>query len=423
MNATLLWEATSNYRNIKNTLDGEVETDAVIIGGGFTGLSTAYHLLKKGVKAVVLEQYEVGWGASGRNAGMILPGYHHSMTTIANQYGISAAKELFKFSLESINLVESIIKDRGISCDFNRNGHFLAAYKTKHMDALKREQEFLQKYCNYKTAIIEKKDMPFVLDSSLYHGGLLDPQSFSFHPLNYALGLAKAVEKLDGTIYENSQVIDIHYSSKYTIVRTTSGAIKAKHLVIATNGYTEGLIKKLSRSVLPIASYMIATEPLPPRLAKKLIPNNRMIFDTKNFLNYFRLTPDYRLIFGGKDSIRGVENNQTYEDVHTELLKVFPELEGFSVEYKWGGLLGMTSDFFPHVGQLENGTHFAVGCAGHGAAITTLLGKVIAQNITQEDRVKSKLEKLPLKEIPFHGQRALIINVVEMYYKLLDKLA
>lgn len=187
--------------------------------------------------------------------------------------------------------------------------------------------------------------MPFVLDSSLYHGGLLDPQSFSFHPLNYALGLAKAVEKLDGTIYENSQVIDIHYSSKYTIVRTTSGAIKAKHLVIATNGYTEGLIKKLSRSVLPIASYMIATEPLPPRLAKKLIPNNRMIFDTKNFLNYFRLTPDYRLIFGGKDSIRGVENNQTYEDVHTELLKVFPELEGFSVEYKWGGLLGMTSDF------------------------------------------------------------------------------
>ncbi|MCK1992940.1 FAD-binding oxidoreductase [Peribacillus muralis] len=423
MHALSLWAATSNKRNVKPSLQGEVETDVVIIGGGYTGLSTAYHLLQKGIKAVVLEQHEVGWGASGRNAGMILPGYQDSMSTIAKRYGIPAAKDMFSFSLEGIRLVESIIKERNISCDFKRSGHFVAAYKLKHLDALKKEQEFLNVHANYKTEVIDKMRMPEELDSTLYQGGLVDSQSCSFHPLNYALGLAHSVEDLGGVIYEHSQVIDIAHFPKHVIVRTASGSVKANQIVIATNGYTDGLIKKLTRSVFPIASYMIATEPLPPKLAKKLIPKNRMIFDTKNFLYYFRLTTDSRLVFGGKDSLHGVESEQTYAEVREELLEVFPELADYAIDYKWGGLLGMTSDFFPHIGQLDNGTHFALGCAGHGAAITTLLGKVMAQNIVHEDRVKSRLETLPLKEIPFHGQRALIMNVVEWYYKLLDKIS
>ncbi|WP_223588233.1 NAD(P)/FAD-dependent oxidoreductase [Neobacillus bataviensis] len=423
MKSISLWEATSNNRTQKETLQGEKEADVVIIGGGYTGLSTAYHLLQKGVNTVVLEQHKVGWGASGRNAGMILPGYHHQMNIISKKYGNSVAKNMFEFSLDGINLVKSIVQERNIDCDLKQSGHFIAAYKPMHLNALKREQEFLEAYGNYKTKIIEENEMHAELNSSLYHGGLLDSQSFSFHPLNYALGLAKAVEDLNGTIYEHSRVDSIEHTSKYTIVKTPLGKIKAKHIVIATNGYTDGLKKKLTKSVLPVASYMIATQPIPQELAKKLIPNNRMIFDTKNFLNYFRLTPDFRLVFGGKDSLRGNESIETYREVLADLVKVFPELKEFGFDYSWGGFLGMTYDFFPHIGQLEDGTHYAVGCAGHGAAITTLLGKVLAQNITQENCLKHHLEKLPLKRIPFHGQRAMIMNVVELYYRLLDKLA
>lgn len=424
MHGLSLWAATANERSRRASLQGTCETDVVIIGAGYTGLSVAYHALQLGVKAIVVEQEEAGWGASGRNAGMILPGYKEYMMTLARKHGLEAAKDMFSLSLDSIELVKKVVADNRIACDFAQTGHLVAATKPKHMDSLRQEQEFLQKHFQYRTSILTKETIQQELDSPFFsHGGLVDEHSCSFHPLNYALGLADAVEAAGGVIYERSQVLSIDRTPQQVTVKTKQGAIKAKHLVIATNGYTNDLFKKLTRSVYPIASYMVATEPLSPGLAAELIGRNRMIFDTKNFIYYFRLTPDRRLVFGGKDKFTGVETAQTYDEVREDLVKVFPQLQDTRIDYKWGGLFGITYDMLPYIGQLEDGTHFSIGCAGHGAAITTMLGKIIARNIAGDNPIKSRLEDIPIKELPFHGQRAVVLSVLEVYYKLLDIIA
>lgn len=424
MHRLSFWAATANTHSQRASLHGSSETDVVIIGAGYTGLSVAYHALQLGLKATVVEQQEAGWGASGRNAGMILPGYKDYMKTLAQKHGIEAAKDMFALSLDAIDLVKKVVQANNISCELAQSGHLIAATKPKHMDSLREEQEFLQKHFNYQTALLEKEVIQQELGSPLFpHGGLVDEHSCSFHPLNYALGLADAVEAAGGVIYEHSQVISIERLQQQVTVKTSAGQITARHLVIATNGYTNDLVKKLTRSIYPIASYMVATEPLSPKLAFALIPRNRMVFDTKNFICYFRLTPDGRLVFGGKGKFTGVETKQTYEEVRGDLIKVFPQLKETRIDYRWGGLLGVTCDMLPYIGQLEDGTHFALGCAGHGAAITTMLGKIIARNIAGDNRIKSRLEDVPIKEIPFYGQRAVVLSVLEAYYKLLDIIA
>ncbi|RNB87014.1 FAD-binding oxidoreductase [Brevibacillus fluminis] len=424
MHGLSLWSATANAHRERASLQGNKEADVVIVGAGYTGLSTAYHASQLGLKVIVVEQNEAGWGASGRNAGMILPGYKDYIKTLAAKHGLETAKDMFSLSLDAIALVKKMVSDNQIACDLAQTGHLIAATKPKHMDSLREEQEFLQKQFHYRTEMVTTEEMRRELDSPLFaHGGLVDEHSCSFHPLNYALGLADATEALGGVIYERSRVIAIDRTPGKVIVRTAEGAVTAKELVIATNGYTDDLVKKLTRSVYPIASYMVATEPLAPDLAAQLVPRNRMVFDTKNFIYYFRLTPDGRLVFGGKDQFTGEETAQTYEEVRDDLIKVFPQLKETRIDYKWGGLLGVTYDMLPYIGQLEDGTHFSIGCAGHGAAITTMLGKIIAQNIAGESRIKKGLETVPLKQIPFHGQRAFVLSVLEVYYKLLDIIA
>ncbi len=417
-----LWAATANAHQTRVKLEGSITTDVIIIGGGYTGLSTAYHLARQHVNCVVLEQQQVGWGASGRNGGMVLTGYKSSMYDIAKKLGKDAARELLAISVDGINVVADIVAKHGIACSLANCGNFDAAYKPAHFDALKKNQEYMLKHFNYETHIVEKKDLKQELDSPLYHGGLVDPHSYSFHPLNYALGLADAAESLGAVIYDETPALSIQKVGQQFIVKTPSGQVSAMHLVMGTNGYTTELCKQLAVSVMPIGSYIVATERLPRATVERLIPNDRMVADTKNFLYYFRRTPDDRILLGGRVDFAGMESPALYNTVHGNLLEVFPELKDRKIEYRWGGLLGFTLDFFPHIGQLEDGTHFALGYCGHGASISSLMGKLIAQNVIDPLREKNQLERIPLKRIPLHGQRAIVLNLVSKYYHLLDKL-
>ncbi|TJY42350.1 FAD-binding oxidoreductase [Cohnella pontilimi] len=416
-----LWADTANTHEERPRLEESVTADVMIVGGGYTGLSTAYHLAQKRINCVVLEQHRVGWGASGRNAGMVLTGYKPSVFTIANKWGTAAAKELLDLSVDGIHLVKEIVQRHGIECSLSNCGNFDAAYKPSHYRSLYRNHAFMLKNFQYETYMVEKSDLKTEVDSELYHGGLVDPHSYSFHPLNYALGLADAAESLGAVIYEDTPVVSVKKQGPTFVATTPHGQVKAKHLVIGTNGYTSGLSKPLTRSVIPIGSYIVVTERLPREQAERLIPNNRMIADTKNFLYYFRRTPDDRILLGGRVDFNGEESEEIFQSVRSNLIEVFPELRHAKIEYRWGGMLGFTFDFFPHIGQLENGTHFALGYCGHGASISTLMGKLIALHVMEPGRSKNRLEQIPLKQVPFHGQRAIALNLATKYYRFLDR--
>ncbi|MEW9674240.1 NAD(P)/FAD-dependent oxidoreductase [Ammoniphilus sp. 3BR4] len=419
------WAATANPSPRRHALDRRIQTDVAIIGGGFTGLATSYFLGKLGIKSIVLEQNRVGWGASGRNGGMVTTGFKKSASSMAKRWGLEEAKKMLNLSVDAIKLVNRIVKEHNIQCSYSQCGSIKMAFKPSHFDHLKRQHEYMLKNFDYPTTLVERSSMQEELRSNLYYGGLIDPHSDSFHPLNYAIGLAEIAEDLGASIYEETPVLSIQKKGTKFDLKTPNGAVQADELVVATNAYTSEITKKLSKSIMPIGSHILTTEPLPKELTKKLIPKKRMVTDTKNFLYYFRLTPDgQRILFGGRVSFDSnpnrVDEEKLYTDLRENLLTVFPELNEFKIDYKWGGLTAFTMDMFPHIGKLEDGTHFALGYCGHGVAQSTLLAKFLADNIAKKDRIISRLEKLPLKTIPLHGQRATILNLVGQYYRLCD---
>ncbi|TMN23268.1 NAD(P)/FAD-dependent oxidoreductase [Lentibacillus cibarius] len=424
MDLLSMWEGTANKNVNRVQIEGEQSCDVVIIGGGFTGLSTAYHLEEKSCSTIVLEKGKVGSGASGRNGGEVLTGYLGSMEYWAKKKGLQAAKQMWQLSLDSIDLIEDIITKNSISCDFERNGEFVAAYKPSHLEAMKKDQEFMANKLNYhEMDIIEKNEMKRELETTFYSGGCIDYNSAHFHPLNYTLGLAEAAEKLGAKIYERSEAVHIKRNSKNNfIVHTEKGKVIADKLVIATNAYSGDLNKKIKKAVVPVESIMIATEPLSEPTVKNLIKNNRAVSDTKNLLYYFRRTGDNRLAFGGSGRASSKrDQNQIYENLLDGMLCVFPQLKGARIEYRWGGKVGFTKNMLPYVGKMKEGIHFAFGYGGHGAAMSSLLGKTMAEDIFEEGNPNNPLRVKNLKSIPFHNQHAKAVGFMKFYKQFQDR--
>ncbi len=426
-----LWAATRKSNNSRPVLNENIHTDVAIIGGGFTGLAAALFLSKAGKKVVVVEKERIGWGASGRNAGMLTTGYKKSIFDLEGKLGTEKAKELMDMSADCVKLVKGIVDEYQINCSLQTDGGIRVAYKPSHFEALKKEHEHLLEKFQYETELVDSQNIQAEIYSPIYqYGGLIDRKSFAFHPLNYVIGLAEIAEKEGASIYESTEVTSIikkQNSVDRFILNTPNGEIKCTHIVIATNGYTSDITKRLKKSIMPIGSHIIATQPLPDQLANQIIPNKRVISDTKNFLYYFRLTPDQRLLFGGrvnfKTSATQSEYEQIYSALHDNMLSVFPDLKEMGIEYRWGGTTGFTFDFMPHIGETDDGMHFAIGYCGHGAAMSTLLGKILAYKITGEERTETVLESLPLRTIPLHGQRVKILNLLGYYYKIADKIS
>ncbi|RYM02725.1 FAD-binding oxidoreductase [Sporolactobacillus sp. THM7-7] len=420
-----MWAATANKRKERPVLQGRASCDVVIIGGGFTGLSTAYHLQQNGCQTIVLEKESAAFGASGRNGGEVLTGFAIPMSKIAKSKGIKTAKQMFRLSLDAVDLVEAIIHKHRIKCDFKKSGAFIAAAKPSHLESLKKEQEILQRDFNYPVKIIEKKDLETELRTSYYCGGSVDENSAHFHPLNYALGLAEAAEVLGASIYEHSEVLKIHHTANRKVVVTTDrGQVTARAVVIATNAYSGPLNRNIQKSVVPVESIMIATEPLSEELMESLIKKNRAVYDTKHLLFYFRRTADNRLAFGGSGSSYSKQDwEKRYANLHRGMLDVFPELKNVRIEYQWGGKVGFARERLPQLGQLDDGTHFAFGFAGHGAALTTMAGKLIAESIINGGDVTSPLRKESVRPFPFFSQHAKAVGIMKLYYQWLDRVS
>ena len=423
MNQKIYWHTTVKMPDDSNLTPIPEKVDVAIIGGGYTGLSAARTLAKNGVKAAVLEAETMGWGASSRNGGMTLTGLKVAMQTIIQKYGRELAMELFQASIDSVNTVETIIHEENINCGFARTGHLLAANKPKHFEALKDEVEFMAKEFNHQVHLVAPKDLQSEIGSTIYHGALVDNVSAGVNPAQFVAGLASAAEKTGAMLCARARVIRLGQSQNRFVIETERGSLSAESVFVATSGYTGNFVKKLQRKIIPIGSFIIATEKLSDELAHEVSPKNRMIFDYKHYLNYFRLW-DNRLIFGGRAAFFPENENtiaRSGEILRREMIQVYPQLKDVKVEYTWGGTLDFAFDMMTHVGELD-GIHYALGYAGHGVAMGTHLGKTVAEamlngNIKQHPFAKFAFPNAPLG---LYDGRPWFLPFAGMWHKFLD---
>jgi glycine/D-amino acid oxidase-like deaminating enzyme len=400
MNQQIYWHTTVEMPGEESTITPIPEkVDAAVIGGGYTGLSAARTLAKRGVKVAVLEAETIGWGASSRNGGMVLTGLKLGMGMIVKRYGRELARQLFQCSLDSIDTVEGIVNEENIDCGFARTGHLLTANKPKHYDALKEEVEFMEKEFNHKLKLIPRERQREEIGTDLYHGALLDEVSGGLNPAQYAAGLARAAEKAGAALHARARVNRLRREGTRFVLETERGSLTANSVLVGTSGYTGNVTKKLRRKIVPIGSYIIATERLPEEQARGLSPKNRMIFDYKHYLNYFRLW-DHRMIFGGRAAFFPENRNtiqRSAEILRREMIQVYPQLRDVKVEYVWGGTLDFAFDMMPHAGEMD-GVYYALGYAGHGVAMATHLGRTVA-----EAMMDGNIEEHPFAQFKFPG--------------------
>jgi glycine/D-amino acid oxidase-like deaminating enzyme len=398
--------------------------DVAIIGGGYTGLSAALTLARKGTGVAVLEAETIGWGASSRNGGMTLTGLKLPLKDILYKYGRETAQRLFQCSLESIEAVAQIVRDEKIECDFNRCGHLVAASKPKHYEAIVEEAGFMEEEFGYKVSPLSKAEMENELGSDAYFGGMVDEASAGLNPAKYVAGLALAAEREGAELCARARVRKIGKDAKGFRLETERGAILADKILVATSGYTGPATKELQQKIIPIGSYIIATEPLSAEIAHQLIPHGRMVFDSKHYLHYYRLSADRRMIFGGRAAFMPESPSTTRESaslLRGEMIRVFPQLKDVQVEYAWGGTLDFAFDSMAHAGEMD-GMYYALGYAGHGVAMATYLGQTVAKAMLQ-----GGIKEHPFAEYSFPGAplglydgNPWFLPVAGLWFKILD---
>jgi glycine/D-amino acid oxidase-like deaminating enzyme len=404
-----------------------VSADVAVIGAGYTGLCAALVLAKHGGKVVVLEAHTVGWGASSRNGGMVLTGLKLEARTLVARYGKQHAKRMYAASLAAIDCVERMVREEGIECDFARCGHLEVACKPKHLEGFKRGAETMAREFNHRVRIVEKRDLPSEIGSPVYHGGMVDEVSAGVNPARYIAGLGRAAVRVGVGIYERTRAEklerEVRQSAPGWKVTTSRGTLWARDILVATSGYTSEVTKALQKKIIPVGSFIIVTNVLPEGLATELSPRKRMIFDSKNYLYYYRLTPDQRMLFGGRAAFFPENENtvrESAEILRRGMVEVYPQLKNAAAEYVWGGTLDFAFDIMPHAGKID-GMFFSLGYAGHGVAMASYLGSKVAESIA------SGRDDNPFADIPFMGAPLSLYNgkpwflpLAGMWYKFLD---
>jgi glycine/D-amino acid oxidase-like deaminating enzyme len=419
----IYWHTTVQMPDDSNLMPLPEKVEVAILGGGFTGLSAARTLAKRGVKVAVLEANTIGWGASSRNGGMTLTGLKPSMHTVIKQYGLDVARRLFQCSLDAVDTVEQVVKEENIDCGFARRGHLLAANKPKQYEALQEEVEFMEKEFNHKVRVVPREQQREEIGTDLYYGALIDEVSGGLNPAQYVAGLARAAEAAGATLHARARVNKLRRGGKRFIVETERGIVHTENVLVGTSGYTGNVTKSLQRKIIPIGSFIIATEKLSEELANELSPKNRMIFDYKHYLNYFRLW-DNRMIFGGRAAFFPENPNtirRSAEILQREMVQVYPQLKDTKVEYVWGGTLDFAFDMMTHVGEMD-GIYYSLGYAGHGVAMASYLGKTVAEAIMNgniKDHPFASFE-FPGAPLGLYNGHAWFLPFAGAWHKILD---
>jgi len=401
--------------------------DVAVVGAGFCGLSAARTLAKRGMKVAVFEAETFGWGASSRNGGMVLSGMKLPVPTLIKRYGREAVRKMYTASLDSIDCVEQIVREENIDCNFSRCGHLEVACKQAHFDGYEESTAFVKREFNHELRIIPKSELRGEIGSDIYFGGMVDETSAGVNPARYVAGLAHAAQRAGACLYDRTRVTSVELEKNINArrfrVKASKGTLTAREVILASGAYTTEATPALRKKIIPIGSFIIATEILPADLARELSPRNRMIYDSKHFLYYYRLTPDNRMLFGGRAAFFPETENtvrQSAEILRRGMTGVYPQLRDARVEFVWGGTLDFTLDVMPHAGKID-GMYFAAGFAGHGVAAATWFGMKLAGLICGDSN------DIPFDGIPFRGAplglrsgNTWALPLAGAWYKILD---
>ena len=399
--------------------EGDLKCDVAVIGGGFTGLSAALACAERGYSVILVEAEHIGFGASGRNGGQLIPGLRWTASELEDEFGSERADALFDLCWRE-NRVKARIAKHGIDCDL-KPGHLEAAWTPNDFDAIKREADYLASRFGYASDVVAKADMPEHIASPLYHGGIHDPQGGHFHPLNYAIGLAQAAEAA-GVRFIEGEKADLIFDLGLDKTELFLGdrTVSAEYFIDATDAWIGQLEPDLGRYTVPIMNYNIATAPLPN--ADELLPSDAAVADSRFVLNYFRLSADKRLIFGGGERYSQTPPRDIAAFVRPFMAEVFPQIAEAKIDYGWGGAVAVTMNRLPHIGRHGN-VFFAHGFSGHGALVTTLAGELIAEAMAGTAERFDVLAGLPSR--PFPGGKWLrrpLATLGLLYYAMKDKL-
>ncbi|WP_395382499.1 NAD(P)/FAD-dependent oxidoreductase [Mesorhizobium sp. UC22_110] len=400
-------------------LIGEVDADLVVVGGGCTGLSAALHAAERGLKVVLLEGGRVGWGASGRNGGQMIVGLRKGAVELVKLYGRERARALFDLAFEAWGLVLDMIERHAIDCDLRKTGHLVCAVSDGDMAWFEHEVECLATVMDYPHASVLSASQSLEAVASPYKGALFDALGGHMHPLNYTLGLARAAVAAGVTIHEASPALRID-RSRGIRVETATGAVRARHAVLAGDSLLHGIDKRVESRIMPVGNYIVATEPLAD--AGEIIPGNAAVSDSRFVVNYYRLSADGRLLFGGGERYTPSPPADIEAFVRPHMEQTFPQLKGRRIDHAWGGLVSVTTSRFPHVGR-DGEVYFAHGYSGKGVILSTLAGKLLAEAISGETSRFALFEGL--NPMPFPGGAALrgpLYVLGMLWYAMRDRL-
>jgi len=415
------YAATLNDHSRHPALAGRVRTDVCIIGGGFTGVAAALTLAERGMDVVLLEMHRIGWGASGRNGGQLIGGMSGEMRLLEH-HGPAAARMLYDIGWRGNAIVEERIDRFRIDCDFRR-GYMDLAIKPRHMRAFAAQERALRMhgFCD-ELRLLDRTELRNYLGSDAYIGGLLNRRSGHLHPLNLVLGEARAAVACGARIFEQSEVTEIVHGTRPR-VRTAQGEVDAGSVLIAGNAYHRLNPRHLSGLIFPAGSFIIATEPLSETEARELNPQHLAFSDPNNVLDYFRLSADRRLLFGGRCNYSGREPRSIRASIEPRMLRIFPQLAGKRIDYEWGGRIGIVVNRVPLIGRATPNVYYSMGYSGHGVNFSHVAAEIIADAITGQIERFDLFARMPHRRFPL-GQRLgnNVIALGMLYYRLKDLL-
>ncbi len=401
-------------------LAGDIATDVCIVGAGYTGLSAALELAERGFEVTVLEAESVGWGASGRNGGQVCTGPNGAMEKVERRLGAADARIVWDVTEAAKTLIRARVDHYGIDCDL-KWGYVHAAVKPGH---LKEIDEFAAEYAAYGYEPIEILDaaaMQAQVGSDRFIGGLSDRGAGHLHPLNYCIGLARAAQQAGVKLFEASPVVAVETGDNPR-ARTAGGTVKARFLVLAGNAYLGGLVPSMARRIMPVRSYILATEPLSENRARSLIAEDVAVSDLNFIVDYFRLSADRRLLFGGRASYTTLEPRDLFRFMRPRMLRVFPQLHDVRLDYCWGGKIGITVDRLPDLGRIGAATYFAQGYSGHGVALSGMCGRLIAEAVAGQAERFDVMARFKHPPFPGGKLRTPLLALGMLYYRLKDAL-
>ncbi|HET7889317.1 MAG TPA: FAD-binding oxidoreductase [Bradyrhizobium sp.] len=418
-----LWASTADPAPDLPSLSGETRADVVIIGAGYTGLSAAHHIAGSGLAPVVLEASRPGWGASGRNGGVVTAKFRLSFRQIDAAHGRAMAKRMYEIAHESVEMVEELVSEYAItSAQLRRTGQVKAAHNRTTLQAARDEAEWMKREMgDGDVRVLDERGVREETGSEGFVGGVLNPGSGGIHPLNYVRGLARGMAQRGVAIFQDSPVLRLKHDTGGVVAETPAGTVRARQAIIATNSYSDltPATARLQKTLVPFRSAIIATEKLSPNLAGSLMPTGRTYTETKRMMRWFRKIDD-RVIFGGRGAFGKQDSAGAFEALRRAMVGIFPQLADAALEFRWSGLVGMTLDSVPHIGRLDDRTLFAMGYNGAGVAMSSLMGRYLAALVRGERPDLALLDAARLRSIPFYALREPAVRLVAGWYQFLD---